>query len=300
MSNWTQLFDEWNKQKANGSERRWLLVQLRKNLSAVSAHLSDTNVLLYFSAFLQKPNPDLYTQMMQEDINPIMNALYQMDYQKNLAVILHTPGGDLSAVEPITKYIHSKFEKVTVIVPTMCMSAGSMFALSCDNIIISRAGQLGPTDPQMLLPGRGFFSVKEIRQQFDEARNAIMEDARAAHVWAPILAAYGPALYTRASNIENYAQTKIREWLKNKGKSEQQIELILKVFHDEPKFHGQRIDYDIMSDGSMGLNVKLLEENQSLQNAVMQSYHLATIWVETSPTIKIVMNHTLKNTWVKN
>lgn len=118
---------------------------------------------------------------------------------------MHTPGGDLGSVESIAKYIHSMFKKVTVIVPVMSMSAGAMFSLSCDKIIISKAGQLGPTDP--LIPvARRYFSVKEIIAQFNKAQSDILENVQAAHLWAPIMQAYGPALQQQALNVERYAK----------------------------------------------------------------------------------------------
>ena len=296
MANWSEILEQWNKYSP-AKQNEWIWNEFRNNFSNVSDALEGANILFYFSAFLQKPTIDpASTQMMGEDINGVMNALYGMDFNKNLAVILHTPGGDLSAVETITEYIHSKFKEVTVIVPVMSMSAGTMFALSCDKIIISKAGQLGPTDPQIIMSS-GAFSVKEIIAQFNKARDDILENIDAARVWAPILQTYGPALHEQSSKIEEYAITVIKKWLKNKNRDDSSINNIVEIFHDSPNFHGQRIGYNDLQN--LGLNVSLLEDSQTLQNSVMGLYHLATIHAENSPMTKMIMSNKMQS-WVKN
>jgi len=274
----------------------WLENKLSDLLSDISARLQGANVLLYFSAFFQKPDSE-DVQMMPEDINGIMNAFHKMDASKGLVLILHTPGGDMAAAEQIIDYIHSKFDRVTAIVPVMCMSAGSMLALSCDEIIISKAGQLGPTDPQI----SGRYSAKDIIGQFEAARDDILFDTRQTHLWTPILKSYGPLLYMEAVKAEAYAKTKIAAWLKQKGKSGSEIEAILRVFYENSNYHGERIDYLDMKQ--LGMNVTLLEEDQKLQDTVMQAYHVATIQFEVSPTAKIVLGNIWENphsSWVKS
>lgn len=296
MANWAEISRLWGTDSIESRER-WLEGKFSEKFSRLSEILDGANILFYFSAFLQKPgiNPS-YTQMMPVDINGVMNAFYGLNFNKKLVVIIHTPGGDVGAVETITEYIHSKFDEVGVIVPVMAMSAGTMFALSCDKIIISRAGQLGPTDPQMIMP-QGVFSVKDIIEQFNKAKMEILKDPTAAHVWAPILYAYGPALHEQATKVENYATTIIEKWLKSKNKSDVQIEKIIKAFHENPNFHGQRIGYDDLK--KIGLNVSLLEESQDLQDAVMGIYHLATIYAENSAMTKMIFSNTMQS-WTQS
>lgn len=296
MANLSAKVAEWKK-VSSGNENLWFGQELLRHLSDVSRLMKGSNVLMYFSAFLQKPGRQ-DTGIKLEDINGIMNALYKMDFEKNLAVILHTPGGDVVAAEQIISYIHSKFKKVIAIVPVMSMSAGSMVALSCDEIIISKTGQLGPTDPQMNVRQRTF-SVKDIKEQFEQARNNILSNPQESHIWAPIIESYSPALYMQAIKTEAYTKTKIRKWLKSKGKKNSEIKSILKVFHENPVFHGERIDFDMMQSATLGLKTRLLEDDQDLQNAVLQAYHVATIYADVSPmTRMIVTNH--GNAWLKN
>lgn len=299
MASWSDILAEWKEYPSEERVER-LVLRTIDVLSNISIQLKSPNVILYFSAFLQKQGPS--SAMATEDMNGLMNAFYEIDSKEDLVVIIHTPGGELGSVESIAKYIHSMFKKVTVVVPVMSMSAGAMFCLSCDRIIISRAGQLGPTDPQIIWP-QAAFSVKEVIAQFDKARLDILENKGAVHAWVPVLQAYGPALYEHAINVERYAKEMIRKWLESKGKSFENANKIIEFFHDSSNFHGQRIDYQSICDHELTepglLDVQLLEDNQDLQNAVMEAYHLATILAENSLMVKWIVSNNGKN-WAKN
>lgn len=95
----------------------------------------------------------------------------------------------------------------------------------------------------------------------------------------------------------------VGEWLKNKGRKTKDANKIIKFFHDSPNTHEQRIDHEsIRAEGLIKpglLDVKLLEKNQELQNAVMVAYHLATIFAENSSMVKWIVSDQ-KQEWVKN
>lgn len=297
MPDWSTLLHKYQQGYDPKAPNAWVVDALTQSLKDVSRFLNGMNVLFYFSAFFQKPDVgSILTDISEEDLNGVMNAIYGMNCENGLAVIIHTPGGVTSAVEQITEYIHSKFNNVFAIVPVWAMSGGAMFALSCDKIIISKVGQLGPTDTQMNMP-QGTFSVKEIIAQFEVARLDIVDNPETVGAWAPILQGYSPALYEQATKVEAYSKELIKKWLKNKGMEAPARRKILKIFHDKPKFHGQRIDYENIQNS--GLNVELLEDNQKLQDAVLTAYHLATIYADNSPMTKIIGNHN-RQFWQKN
>lgn len=294
MANLSELRSEWE-QRSGREREEWFDSQMIKALSRVSTRLNNANVVLYFSACLHK-HEYVNTGMRMEDIDGWMNVFYKMDFEKELVVIMHTLGGNSAAVELISEYIHSKFKKVTVVVPVACMSMGAMFCLSCDEIIISRAGQLGPIDLQ-IPTGQRQVSVKDIIAEFNRARSDILKNERAEHVWTPILQTYGPGLYELAVNLERHTKEKVKEWLQRKEKKSEEADEIVKFFHDLPDFHAQRIGYE--SIRNLGLNVRLLEDKQELQDATMEAYHLATIGVENSGIVKFITSNTGQS-WAKN
>ena len=65
-----------------------------------------------------------------------------------VAVILHTPGGVAEVVERMVDAIRFNYDEMLVIVPDRAMSAGTIFALSADRIMMDYFSRLGPVDPQ--------------------------------------------------------------------------------------------------------------------------------------------------------
>ena len=76
------------------------------------------------------------------------------DRKKSVSVILDTPGGVVEVVERMVATLRSNYEQVTVIVPDRAMSAGTIFALSADRIMMDYFSCLGPIDPQIEKDGR--------------------------------------------------------------------------------------------------------------------------------------------------
>ena len=72
----------------------------------------------------------------------------------SVTVILDTPGGVVEVVERMVTAIRSVYDDVTVIVPDRAMSAGTIFALSADRIMMDRLSCLGPIDPQIEREGK--------------------------------------------------------------------------------------------------------------------------------------------------
>ena len=170
----------------------------------------DRNVLYYASSFLQKPHiPGLFTSINMEDINGFMAGVHGHDFNKDLLLVLHTPGGMAEAAQTIVDYLRSKFSAIDVLIPTYAMSAGTMIALGCDRIMMGRQSQLGPTDPQLIVGNRPF-SAHSIVEQFEEAKTQISANPVLAHAWAPVLRSFGPALLQEARKSISYGQTLVR------------------------------------------------------------------------------------------
>ena len=71
-----------------------------------------------------------------------------------LVIILHTLGGIAEVVERMVKVIRNSYDEVTVVVPDRAMSAGTILALSADNIMMNYFSCLGSIDPQIEREGK--------------------------------------------------------------------------------------------------------------------------------------------------
>ena len=67
----------------------------------------------------------------------------------SLIVILETQSGLAEIIEKIVVSIRYSYDELTVIIPDKAISAGTIFALSADIILMSYFYAFGPIDPQI-------------------------------------------------------------------------------------------------------------------------------------------------------
>ncbi|MBO7735830.1 MAG: hypothetical protein J6S67_24895 [Methanobrevibacter sp.] len=85
------------------------------------------------------------------DILPFMTMVGSIPKDSQaIDIILATPGGNIEIADFFAKQLRLRFREIGFIIPSMCMSAGTVFCLSGDEIIMDENAYLGPTDPQML------------------------------------------------------------------------------------------------------------------------------------------------------
>ncbi|NSY10850.1 S49 family peptidase [Agrobacterium vitis] len=282
----------------------WLISNLQSSLQEVSRIRGGRNVLFYASSWLQKPMlPSVLVQIMHEDINGFMTSIHGMDWSRGLTLILHTPGGAINAAETIVAYLQSKFPEIETIVPVYAMSAGTMITLGTDRVIMGRQSQLGPIDPQMPM-GNSSVSARAIVEQFSRAQQDISGNPMLAHLWAPVLQTFGPALLTEALNALSFGERLVGSWLKQRmfsARADRDIhsELVAKFFNDASQHlsHGRRIDRDEVR--GQDIPVTDLEDDQDLQEYVLTAYHVMTILFEMSPASKTIFSNSGR-TWIKN
>lgn len=306
MPSWTVLQREFDAQPDDAAKAAWLQDRLTRALAEVGRLRGDRNVVLWGSAFLQKPVvPAPFISITGEDLNGWMSVLHGMEWSRGLTLILHTPGGETNAAESIVAYLRSKFQFIEVIVPTFAMSAGTMVGLASNRIVMGRHSQLGPIDPQMPMPTAGrFVSARAIVDQYTQGHDEILKNADAARVWAPILGSIGPALLVEAQYALDYGERMVARWLESYmfRRRPNKAALAKRVaghFGDARthKSHGRRIDRT--EARGQGVRVENLEPDADLQEQVLTAYHLMTIAFEKGPSVKMLWSHggTL---WLKN
>jgi ClpP class serine protease len=303
MAAWNKLLEEFNSEQ-EGHRPAWLQKRFVGALADIAKRRGNRNVLFYCSGFLQKPQlAAQLTQLTPEELNGFMSCMFGMKWADGLTLLLHTPGGATNAAETIVQYLHSKFDKIEVIVPAFAMSAGTMISLASDRIIMGRQSQLGPIDPQMPIGGK-YVSARAIVEQFEKAKQEIAHNLALAHAWAPILQSLGPALLVEAQNALDYGERMVAGWLsermlKTHADSVNMGRKVAKYFNDASshKSHGRRIARD--EARAQGVIVESLEDEQGLQDSVLTAYHLATIMFEQTPATKLLWsNH--GQVWLKN
>lgn len=96
--------------------------------------------------------------------------------EKEIDIVLVTPGGVANQVVNFVNILRPRFDRVTFILLDMAMSAGSIFIMSGDDIIMSKQSKFGPIDPQVpskdgrYVPAQSILlAISEIQKRGQEA-----------------------------------------------------------------------------------------------------------------------------------
>lgn len=104
--------------------------------------------------------------------NFVKDAVEAIDNKaESLAVILDTGGGVVEVVERMVTVIRRHYSYITFIVPDRAMSAGTIFVMSGDRILMSYFSVLGPIDPQLEKDGK-MIPVLAYLDQFEKLKDA--------------------------------------------------------------------------------------------------------------------------------
>ncbi len=84
-----------------------------------------------------------------DDSEAIARAIHTTAPGTPIDIVLHTPGGLVLASVQIARAIQRHPGRVTVFVPHLAMSGGTLIALAADEIVLCPHAMLGPIDPQI-------------------------------------------------------------------------------------------------------------------------------------------------------
>jgi len=297
MPTWGEILREVNQSKApqgtgpdfDGVRRRYL---------RALHDLTGRAVILYSSAFLESPStPPTDLQISLADIQGIMETVVNVT-ERNLDLILHSPGGSAEAAESIVEYLRQRFDHIRVFIPLAAMSAATMVALSGDEIVMGQHSQLGPIDPQVIIStpeGPRSAPAKAILNQFELAKEQCKDTSNLA-AWMPILRSYAPGLLTQCEDSRKLAVTMVSTWLRkymfaNDSEALKKSAAIANWFADYENFHShlRRVGRDKVSE--IGVNVIPLEKEHDLQDAVLSIHHATMHTFSGTPAVKIIENH---------
>jgi ClpP class serine protease len=287
MANWHEIL--WDVTKSGST-----LDVIRRRYLKELHEITGRNVIIYYSGWLQQPSQaqPVPIAINDEDKNGFMNAIHNLDRSLGLDLVLHTPGGEVSATESLVDYLRSMFDtNIRAIVPQLAMSGGTMIACACQEILMGKQSSLGPVDPQYNgLPAHG------VVEEFKRAHEEIKKDQTKAYIWQPILQKYPPTFIGECEKAMEWSKTMIKEWLlsgmladkENAGEIAARIEAEL-TDHALTLSHSRHLSMKRCMD--IGLVVKPMEEDQKLQDAVLSLHHACMQTFSATPAIKIIENH---------
>jgi hypothetical protein len=182
----------------------------RKDLLREISTLRGNRDILVYASDLTKNAP---ISIDYNDILPFQDQLQNLPAtNKSIDIILETPGGFAEIVEDLIKLIRNKYENVSVIVPGFAKSAGTIFAMGCDEILMGPASALGPIDAQMQVANK-IFSAEAFLEGLEKIKKEITTTGKLNPAYIPILQNISPGEIQRCQNAQEFSEKLVKDWL---------------------------------------------------------------------------------------
>lgn len=284
MAIYTEYLDRQMSFEELSNERKKQL----KRIASIRKH----GVLVYASKMSAPNNSIDYS-----DILPFSDQLSNIKTDE-IDVIIETPGGFAEVVEDFVKLIRCHHSKLNVIVPGTAKSAGTIFTMAADDILMGELSAVGPIDAQISSNGK-HFSADAFLQGLDKIKEDAAKQKKLELAYIPMLQNLSPGEIQHCENAQNFAQTLVREWLvkykfanwskhASSGKEvteQEKIDTANDIAtqlgkHSHWLTHARSIKIDDLR--SMGLKVINYAEDTDLNDAIVRYYTLLQMTFETN------------------
>ena len=239
---------------------------------------------------------------LEDRLRAALDALSRK--QASVAVILDTPGGVVEVVERMAVALRHAYEDVTVIVPDRAMSAGTIFALSADRIVMDYLSCLGPVDPQIqkddkLVPALSY--LNQFERLNDKAREGTLTTAEFALLDKLDLGELYQFEQARELSVElliNWlSKYKFKDWTRTETRGEvvseemkeERARNIADLLNDTERWHshGRAIDRKTLRE-EVNLKIEDLESDKKLYEHVRTYFKLLEDYMHRENLISFV------------
>jgi len=232
----------------------------------------------------------------QLDLTSFSDLIEKIDGD-SIDILIHSPGGSAEATEQLVLMLRENYKDIRFIIPRMAKSAATMLALSGNKILMDDRSELGPTDPQVVIPVPGgimFVPAKSILNGFNKAKSIIeSEGTDSLPAYLPMLNKYDLHLLEICETSLKLAEELVSEWLKKymfEGEKDELAKEISGHFleHDDHKSHARPIA--ISKAKEWKLDVEDMRENKELRDKVWKLYCAIELFFDRSAAVKLYEN----------
>lgn len=274
----------------------WIIAtnKVRKKYLQLLSEKTGRNVIIYYSGFMKIRNDFLELSIEDNDINGFMSAISKLDKSKGLDLILHTPGGSISAAEAIVTYLRNIFgTNIRMIVPQIAMSAGTMIACAGKEILMGKHSCLGPTDPQFRgIPAHG------VIEEFNTAMEEVLKNEKTILIWREIVSKYHPTFIGECSKAIELSNELVADWLatgmflgeKDAHKKSTNLVKTYLNNHKDSKTHDRHFNMEKCK--TFGLKIFEIEKDNDLQELILSLHHATMISIDLIAPLKIIESQT--------
>jgi len=257
--------------------------------------------LFVYAAAIGKPIPAV--PLEQSDFYIFRDLLFGQVKHNNVDVYLETPGGSGETAEEIGRFLHNNFEKVSFVISGEAKSAGTIIALSGDDILMTETGSLGPIDAQIKI-GRSIVSAHDYMEWIKNKRNEAEEQGSLNPFDATMIAQISPGELGSVFHSLKFAEDLVKDWLarykfKNWSFTETHKKPVTETMkkqrakeiaeeltnHSKWRSHGRSIKIDDLE--SIGLKVTRIDSDPQLADVVYRIQTVCRLLFETTTSFKI-------------
>lgn len=266
-------------------------------------------LVCYFSNVVK---PGIQASIEYSDDLPFSEMINSIDEKiTSVDIVFVTTGGIGEQVAKFVNKLRPRFQSVAMIIPDIAMSAGTLFALAGDEIIMDSRAHIGPIDPQIpnregrFVPAQSLLTaISDIQERGEEllkkGQNPLWSDIQILNkIDAKEI---GIALNSSGFSIDlakDYLRKyKFMHWDKHsdgrnvsEGDKKQRALKIANLLckHDEWKTHSRGITRDVAWDVCK-IKIANLEDTPGLEFAVRKLWTLSYYFFENTNLSKIFIS----------
>jgi len=270
---------------------------LKKYLKKLFKHTNRATIL-YASAFTEKEVASRVLQLNRQDSSCFMAASAGIE-DRELDLIVHSPGGSVEATEQIVSYLRRRYTNIRVIVPLCMLSTATLLGCAADRIVMADHSALGPIDPIINWTHQSAsFSTaaQNVVNEYSIAQKNINNKKNNPVLWIEKLKAYPPGLLATCKADMQLSRDLSKRWLQSymfRGdeNAAEKTESISAWLADSRNFGASFRPIGHAEAVSKGLKVDVLNDDEALLESVMAVYYAAEIKFQAGDCVKIVENH---------
>lgn len=214
-----------------------------------------------------------YGQIVDSIERQVKEVIEDLQHDKNkhstCYIILTTYGGSINPVNRMVNILRHFYKEVNFIVPDYAYSAGTIFCMSGDNILMNYFSTLGPVDPQITTVNGKVISALEYLDIINELL-VKEQNNTISQVELNILKNFDLAELRIYEQAKELAVVLITEWLEkyNLIESKNDAAKIANILSDNKKWKVHNRIIDIYKLRDIGLKIIDYEENLELKNKI--------------------------------
>ncbi len=287
-----------------------VLAEFRRALSDIEA-IRGRPTLLYAGNLVSNPHP--FMGIGPHDELPFAEMVDAVPAdQRSVDVIVLTPGGSAQTASYFVDKLRNRFDHVAYLIPYACMSAGTIWVLSGDEIWMDERSYIGPIDPQV--PGKDgrfvplqalWVLVKKIQ---DDGQRTIAKGGQPDWSHLQLLRNLDPKELGDALSASGYStqlaaayleKWKFRSWathatsgtpVTDADRKRRAEEVAAELCsHDRWKMHSHRLPREVV-EKDLKLKIEKCETVPGLSRAMRRLWALMYFMFENTTIIKMILS----------